>query len=66
MELFGSPQGKSEADRESAVVKKAHDVSLISKKTKRQNIKRGKQCTKRCFLVREHLAFFESKQSSAE
>ena len=50
MELFGSPQGKSEADRESAVVKKAHDVSLISKKTKRQNIKRGKQCTKRCFL----------------
>ena len=39
MELFGSPQGKSEADRESAVVKKAHDVSLISKKLKDKILK---------------------------
>ena len=66
MELFGSPQGKSEADRESAVVKKAYDVSLISKKLKDKILKEENNALKDASLVREHLAFFESKQSGAE
>ena len=46
--------------------KKVHDVSLISKKAKRQILKEENNALKDASLVRDHLALFASKQSGAE